>query len=167
MDEIKRLNQYADAQLWILVIVRVLIGWHFLYEGLVKLMNPSWSSLGYLMDSKGMFAGFFHTIAASPGMVSIADFLNMWGLTAIGLGLILGCFTQLATVGGIVLLAFYCFSHPSGISTVYVLPSEGSYLWVNKNMIELFTLVLLYYFPTGRQIGFDRILLAGIKHIKK
>jgi thiosulfate dehydrogenase [quinone] large subunit len=163
MDYAKKMNHFSGAQLWMLVIVRVLIGWHFLYEGLVKLMNPSWSSLGYLMDSKGMFAGIFHSIASNPGLVSVADFLNMWGLTAIGIGLILGCFTQIASIGGIILLAFYCLSHPAGISTNYALPSEGSYLWVNKNLIELFTLALLYYFPTGRQIGIDRLIFGNKK----
>jgi thiosulfate dehydrogenase [quinone] large subunit len=158
MDEAKRFNHFSGAQLWMLVIVRVLIGWHFLYEGLVKIMNPSWSSVGYLMDSKGIFANLFQSIGSNPGMVNAADFLNMWGLTVVGLGLILGCFTQLATVGGIVLLAFYCLSHPAGINTSYILPSEGSYLWVNKNLIELFTLALLFYFPTGKYIGFDRII---------
>ena len=166
MNEAKRLNHYSGAQLWMLVIVRVLIGWHFLYEGLVKLMNPSWSSLGYLMDSKGLFAGMFHSIAASPAMVNIADFMNMWGLTAIGVGLILGCFTQVATIGGVILLAFYCMSHPAGISTDYALPSEGSYLWVNKNLIELFTLALLFYFPTGSQVGFDRLLFRSKKPVE-
>jgi thiosulfate dehydrogenase (quinone) large subunit len=166
MDELKRLNHFSGAQLWVLVIVRVFIGWHFLYEGLVKIMNPTWSSLGYLMDSKGLFAGFFHGLASNPTMVNIADFLNMWGLIAIGLGLILGCITQIATLGGIVLLAFYCLSHPSGINTTYVLPSEGSYLWINKNLIELVTLALLFYFPTGKQIGFDRILFGKPKSVK-
>jgi len=160
MNSTKNLNHFSGCRLWILVIVRILIGWHFLYEGLVKILNPSWSSLGYLMDSKGLFAGFFHSIASNPTMLNVADFLNIWGLTAIGLGLILGCFTRIAAWGGIVLLSFYCLSHPSGINTVYVLPSEGSYLWINKNLIELFTIVLLLYFPTGRQLGFDRIIFG-------
>lgn len=158
MDQSNKFSHYSGAQLWMLVIVRVLIGWHFLYEGIVKLLNPNWSCLGYLLDSKGMFAGLFHSMATHPSMVNMADFLNMWGLTAIGIGLILGCFTQLASIGGIIILAFYCMSHPAGMNTNYALPSEGSYLWVNKNMIELFTLALLYVFPTGRYIGLDRII---------
>jgi len=160
MNSTKNLNHLSGSRLWILVIVRILIGWHFLYEGLVKILNPTWSSLGYLMDSKGLFAGFFHSIASNPTIVNVADLLNMWGLAAIGLGLILGCFTRIAALGGIVLLSFYCLSHPSGINTVYALPAEGSYLWVNKNLIELFTIVLLLYFPTSRQIGFDRIIFG-------
>ena len=156
----KGIRNYSAWQTTLLVIVRVMIGWHFLYEGFVKITSSSWSSVGYLMDSKGVFAGIFHSIGASPNAVAIADFLNMWGLTAIGIGLILGCLTQVATIAGILLLAFYCLSHPSGINTQYVVPSEGSYLWVNKTMIELFTLALLYFFPTGRIIGFDRIIFG-------
>ena len=42
-------NQY---QLYGLVTLRVLIGWHFLYEGISKVINPYWSSAAYLLDSK-------------------------------------------------------------------------------------------------------------------
>ena len=53
----KNIN-YTTTQLFWLVALRVLIGWHFLYEGLVKVVNPNWSSAGYLMDSQGFFSGF-------------------------------------------------------------------------------------------------------------
>ena len=36
------------CQLYGLVTLRVLIGWHFLYEGVSKLINPYWSSAAYL-----------------------------------------------------------------------------------------------------------------------
>ncbi len=52
---------YSNTQLFWLVALRVLIGWHFLYEGLVKVINPNWSSAGYLMDSQGFLAGFFQS----------------------------------------------------------------------------------------------------------
>ena len=40
---------YTSWQTAILVVLRVFIGWHFLYEGLVKLLNPYWSAAGYLV----------------------------------------------------------------------------------------------------------------------
>ncbi len=61
-------------QLWALVILRVAIGWHFLYEGITKLLNPDWSSLGYLMDSKGLFEGMFHSIAGNAALLNVMDF---------------------------------------------------------------------------------------------
>ena len=33
-----------DFQFYGLVVLRVLIGWHFLYEGVSKLINPYWRS---------------------------------------------------------------------------------------------------------------------------
>ncbi len=88
--------QYSTWQLTWLVTFRVIIGWHFLYEGMVKVTNPNWSSVGYLLDSSGIFKEFFLSIATNPDILNIADFLNMWGLIAIGLGLILGAFTRVA-----------------------------------------------------------------------
>lgn len=139
-----------------LVVLRLAIGWHFLYEGIVKLLNPNWSSAGYLMDSEGLLAGFFQSLAANPAVMEVVDFLNMWGLTLIGLGLILGFLTQIATIAGIILLLFYYLSHPPLIGVTYAIPTEGNYLLINKTLIELLTLWALYYFPTGKIIGIDR-----------
>jgi len=157
----KKTLQYSNAQLSMLVVLRVLIGWHFLYEGFVKLLNPNWSSVGYLLDSEGFLSGFFETIASNPSSLAVADFLNMWGLIAIGLGLMLGCLTRVAIISGITLLAFYYLSHPPFIGLKYAMPTEGSYLIVNKILIELFALVVLYLFPSSRQIGLDKFLFKA------
>lgn len=141
-----------------LVVLRVAIGWHLLYEGIVKLLNPNWSSVGYLMDSKGWFAGIFQNIAGNPALLNVADFLNIWGLILIGLGLVLGLFTRASTIAGIALLALYYISHPALINVTYAIPSEGNYIFVNKNLIEMLTLVVLLLFPTGRIIGIDRFI---------
>ena len=149
---------YSGWQLWSLVILRVAIGWHFMYEGITKLLNPNWSSLGYLMDSKGLFEGMFHAMAGNAGVLNVMDFLNVWGLVLIGAGLIVGLFTRVASISGILLLAFYYLSHPAIIGVSYAIPSEGSYLWINKNLIELIALWVIVLFPTWKNIGMDRFL---------
>jgi thiosulfate dehydrogenase [quinone] large subunit len=116
--------------------------------------------MGFLMDSHGFMTGFFHFLASDTTVLGAVDFLNMYGLIAIGAGLILGVFTQVATIAGVVLLAFYYLSHPPLIGVEYALPPEGSYLWINKTLIELFTLLLLFFFPTGRIIGGDRLIFG-------
>lgn len=151
-------TNFTTWQLWSLVILRVAIGWHFLYEGITKLLNPDWSSLGYLMDSKGLFEGLFHSIAGNAAILNVMDFFNVWGLILIGAGLIVGLFTRVAAFAGIVLLAFYYLSHPAIIGANYAIPSEGSYLWVNKNLIELLTLWIITLFPTWKSVGMDRFL---------
>lgn len=143
--------------LW-LVVLRVIIGWHFLYEGLVKVTNPNWSSVGYLTDSEGLLKEFFLSLAANQDILAVVDFVNIWGLIAIGAGLILGMFTRVALWSGILLLAMYYLSHPPFIGFNYALPMEGSYLIVNKILIELVAMVVLLLFPTGKIIGIDRLI---------
>ena len=36
----------------VLLLLRIAVGWHFLYEGVVKLFDPGWSSAGYLAESR-------------------------------------------------------------------------------------------------------------------
>ncbi len=159
-------SNYSGWQLWSLVILRLAIGWHFLYEGITKLMNPDWSSLGYLMDSEGLFQGVFHAIAGNAALLNVMDFLNIWGLILVGAGLMFGLFTRIAAIGGMVLLALYYLSHPPVIGASYAIPSEGNYLWVNKNLIELLTLWVLIKFPTWREIGLDRFLFRSRMQMK-
>jgi len=149
---------YSRSQLVVLVILRVVIGWHFLYEGLAKLVNPDWSSVGFLLDSEGLFSQFFISLASNPRILGVVDILNIWGLIAIGIGLLLGLLTRISIPAGILLLAFYFLSHPPMVGLSYSVPSEGSYLWVNKNLIEMFALAVLFYFPTSNIIGIDRFL---------
>lgn len=149
---------YSRAQTFWLVALRLLVGWHFLYEGLVKILNSNWTAYHYLMDSQGIFAEWFYAMAENPTLMSIANFVNVYGLILIGLGLILGCFSRLASIGGIILLVFYCLSHPPFIGAEYMMPAEGSYLWVDKNLIEIGALMVLIYFPTSKIIGLDRFI---------
>lgn len=156
-------SSYSKWQLILLVALRVAIGWHFLYEGLAKLANPDWSSVGFLLDSKGIFSGFFFPLTTNPDVLNVIDFLNIWGLIVIGLGLMLGCFSRIAVIAGIVLLSMYYLSHPPFIGLKFAVPSEGSYLIVNKNLIEIFALTVLLVFPTGKQIGLDRFVFKWQK----
>lgn len=45
-----------------LVLLRITIGWHFLYQGLWKLDNPSFTSAGFLSQAKGPWADDFHAL---------------------------------------------------------------------------------------------------------
>ena len=86
----------------LLTLLRVGIGWHFAYEGLVKILDPSWSSAGYLRGADWIGADLFHAIASNPTALYAVDLLNMWGLFLIGLALMLGCFTRFAALFGVV-----------------------------------------------------------------
>lgn len=156
-------KNYTNLQAILLVTLRILVGWYFLYEGIVKIANPDWSSYGYLMDSQGAFAGIFHSMAAKVDVVAIVDWLNKWGLVMIGLGLMLGFLTQFALFFGMLLLIMYYCSHPALASVTYIMPQEGSYLWVNKTLLEIFMFAVLIVFPTGHIVGIDRFISKRFK----
>jgi len=84
--------------------------------------------------------------------------MNEWGLFLVGLGLIMGAFGRLATYGGMIILAMYYLAHPPIIGNTYAFPAEGSYLFVDKNMVEFIALGVLSIFPTSKIIGLDRFL---------
>ena len=149
-------DAYVGSQLNGLVLLRVLIGWHFLYEGVSKLINPYWSSAAYLLDSKWIFSSLAETIVSNPTFLGISDFVNMWGLTLVGASLLLGLFSRYSALVGMGFVLLYYLFAPPFLGLEYSRPGEGSYIIVNKNLIEACALWVLYAFPTGHVIGLDR-----------
>lgn len=147
--------RYSNTQLSFLVLLRWLIGWHFLYEGVVKIINPAWTAKNYLASADWIFSGIFHALADSEGAMGLIDNLNQWGLVLIGVALILGLMTRYALIGGVFLLLLYFVAHPPLLAASAV-PTEGSYLFVNKNLIEAVAMLVLLYFPTSQIVGIDR-----------
>jgi uncharacterized membrane protein YphA (DoxX/SURF4 family) len=140
-----------------LALVRIVIGWHFLYEGWTKLLEPGWSSSGYLKSSSGPFASLFHWMASSETAIRVIDQLNIWGLLLIGLALMLGLLIRPAALSGIGLLALYYFANPPLTGPLVNGVSEGQYLIVNKNLVELFALAVVAAFPAA-SFGLDSLL---------
>jgi len=143
---------------WLLSFVRIVIGWHFLYEGISKVMAADWSSAPYLAGSKWIFAPLFTAMADSSSVIAIIDFINIWGMILIGLGLIFGLFTRLASAGGALMLFFYFVAYPPIPGYMFGVPAEGSYLWVNRNLIELFALTLFIFVSPGYHYSLDRLI---------
>jgi uncharacterized membrane protein YphA (DoxX/SURF4 family) len=148
-----------SIHIFLLVLLRMAIGWHFLYEGVTKIVAGNWSSAAYLAGSKWIFAPIFHWMAGNTGIVSIVDFLNIWGLTFVGLGLILGLFTRWASAGGALMILFYFIAYPPVPGYMISVPVEGSYLWVNKNLIEMLVLVVFMFLSSDYLYGLDRFYI--------
>ena len=154
----------SSAQQIGLVLLRTLIGWHFLYEGYVKLLHPAWSragqplqvwsSAGYLKAASGPLAGLLHRAAESHWLPWL-DVAVATGLLLIGFSLLLGLYTDAGCAGALLLLAlFYVSAIPmSGVQDAH---SEGAYLLVNKNLVEAGAVLVLLAFRTGRLAGLDR-----------
>jgi len=143
---------------YLLTGLRILVGWHFLYEGIIKLFIPGWSAKIYLMGSQWIFSDLFHQMAASPGTMKVVDFLNIWGLILVGLSLLIGLFVRWASLAGSVMLLFYFVAYPPISGYTLGTVTEGSYLWVNKTLIEFFVLLVFVVLPSDFFFGADRWL---------
>lgn len=97
----------TKAQQISLAILRVSLGWVMLYAGLVKVLDPNWSAAGYLQNAK-TFSGFFQWFA-QPDILPITNFVNEWGLTLLGVSLILGLFVRFSSILGAGLMLLYYF----------------------------------------------------------
>jgi thiosulfate dehydrogenase [quinone] large subunit len=149
-----------------LVTLRTLIGWHFAYEGYYKLMLPAWSrdggrlapfsAEGYLRGATGPLAGLFHSMAAHPSLVHATDIAVPLGLLLVGLSLMLGLFTQLGCAGALAFLTLFYASQPP-LSGTPQPGAEGSYLIVNKNLIEFAAVLVVMAFRTGAIAGLDSL----------
>jgi len=137
------------------VLMRIFIGWHFLYEGIVKLYNPDWTSFGYLASAQGPFKQVFLALT-HESVIGFVDISNMTALIIIGITLIVCIYEKLGAFAGIALLAMYYLAHPS-FPWLMQINVEGNYWFVNKNLIELAACLVIYNFPTGQYFGLDRL----------
>jgi len=149
-------RKFSGVQQFFLACLRVIVGWHFLYEGWVKITQTGWSSAGYLRAAQGPFAAFFTLLARTPWIINVVDWVMAWGLALAGVMLMLGLFTRLGGIIALVFLLLFYLSNPPWIG-VQFMPGEGSYLIVNKNLVELAAVMILLVFPAGLAWGFDRL----------
>jgi uncharacterized membrane protein YphA (DoxX/SURF4 family) len=135
----------ANWEKMIVTFLRCAVGWHLLYEGVSKLVEGNWTATEYLLNAQGPFAGFYHWLGASEGLMAVIDPLNMYGLILIGLGLFVGVAASYVAVAAIGLLTLYYFAYPPFGGTIMA-PTDGNLYIVNKIFIEicvLFTLILI------------------------
>ena len=129
-----------------ITVLRVAIGWHFLYEGLAKILQGNWTASGFLLNSSSFLSGFYHWIASSPTILQISDILNMYGLLLIGLALFIGLFSRIAALAGALLLTMYYFAYPP-FGNPMMNAAEGHLFIVDKLFIEAAALLFLFFYP--------------------
>ena len=151
----------------VLVLLRMGIGWHFLYEGLVKVLSPGWTSAPFLAESRWLLSGVFHWIAAHPAALRVVDVLNAWGLVLIGLALMLGAFSRFAALSGVVLLGLYYVASPPLVGLPTNAAAEGSYLIVNKNLVEMLALAVVAAFPSRGFFGLEKAMAGLVSRLRR
>ena len=145
----------------VLHVLRWLIGWHFLYEGLWKLFQEKgWSCFSYLDNASGPLAGLFKWMASQGWIVAIGDQAVMWGLVLIGVSLITGVLARLASVFGILLMAMFYAAQPPEPFASAMSGADGRFFIVERNVIEILALLAVVFVPAWR--GWRRSFLPGV-----
>ncbi len=145
----KKNIKYSKIQTTLLVLLRLVIGYHFLEAGFDKLFNPNWTSAAFLLQSNWIFADLFQLMADNQTVLAIVDFLNIGGQILIGLSLIIGLFSTWAAFFGAVLIFFYYIAIP---------PFVDGYTFIDKNLFELFAFLIIALFPTSKIVGIDLLI---------
>lgn len=158
-------GKYQNTIRIILTLIRIFIGWHFLYEGLSKIYSQ-WSSAGYLLESQWIFSGIFHRVAEHPGLLHAVDLLNIAGLILVGIGLVLGLFTRISAFTGAFLILLYYIANPPFIGYISETTGEGHYLIINRQVIEMFILILFVFLPKDYSWSFNRWISREIQNRK-
>ncbi|OGY94346.1 MAG: hypothetical protein A2406_02940 [Candidatus Komeilibacteria bacterium RIFOXYC1_FULL_37_11] len=134
-------------------LLRIFLGWLLLWAFLDKVFGLSFTTeadkswlggtsptLGFLkFGSSGPFKEIFQAMAGQP----LVDWLFMLGLLFIGLALILGIASRLATLGGAMMFALMYLA---------VLPPEHNPL-VDEHIIYILILMGLYIDEAGNNLG--------------
>ena len=89
--------------------------------------------------------------------LQIADTLTILGLTTLGLMLMMGLFSRFAAVAAACMLFGFYLAMPP-LPGVPPAPGPEHSLFVNKNLIEVFALLVLAATPSGRWFGLDSLL---------
>ena len=127
-------------------LLRLTMGWLFFYAGITKVLDPAWSAVGYLGGAQN-FTGFFEWLTR-PAVLPMVNFINEWGLTLLGVSLILGVGVRLASILGALLMVLYylplSFPYPNAHSLV-----------VDEHIIYAAALLLLASLRAGRYLGLE------------
>lgn len=125
-----------------LLLLRLFLGLFFFYAGYSKLVG--FSAKGYLLNLKGPFADMFLPLAGNM----LVDQLVIWGLTLIGLCLILGALIRFASFWGIVMMILFYLS---------AYPPEHAFL-VDDHIIYIGIFLFLMSSNAGHFWGLDKTL---------
>lgn len=141
---------------FLIVLLRVSMGWIFFYAGITKVMDPNWSAAFYLKDAQ-TFSSFFEFLLR-PDILPIVNLLNAWGLTLIGVSLILGVFVRVsAPLGALMMILYYL--------PEFNFPYAGKHsMIIDDHIVYAFLLIFLMMSDAGKKFGLDKIIKNKIRN---
>ncbi|MEK7612637.1 MAG: DoxX family membrane protein [Patescibacteria group bacterium] len=130
--------------------LRFVLGWFMFFAGIEKVLDPNWTASGFLAGAKTFPA--FYAWFASPAQSVWVDPLNAWGITLVGVALLIGVSVRPAALAGALLMIIYYFPH---VAYPFVIPHG---FIVEEHIIYAVAFVLVAYLPAARAFGLSRLL---------
>lgn len=130
-------------------LLRISLGVLFFYAGITKVINPDWLAAGYLKGAQTLPE--LYNFLLQPEILPIINFTNAWGLTLLGVSLLLGIGVRLSSkLGALLMLLYYI--------PILKFPYAGanSFL-VDQHIIFIFSLLLLGSLKAGRYWGLEKL----------
>ena len=120
----------------------------FFYAGITKVINPNWSAAGYLKGAQTLTE--FYNFLLQPSVLPIINFVNAWGMTLLGVSLLLGIFVRLSSkLGALLMLLYYI--------PILKFPYAGTHSFlVDEHIVYIFSLLLLGSLRAGRIWGLEK-----------
>lgn len=138
----------SSSQKFPLFLLRIATGWLMFYAGITKIINPAWSAEGYLKGAK-TFPTFFQWFL-DPAILPFINFVNEWGLTLLGVSLLLGIMVRFSSLLGAILMILYYFP-------ILEFPYVGMHSYiVDEHIIYVCVLLVLAGFRAGRIFGLEQ-----------
>lgn len=131
------------------ITLRLLLGWFMFFDGLALILNPNFTSSGFLLNAK-TFQGFYAWFAL-PMNIWWVDPLNAWGITLIGVALLSGIGVRLASWAGVLLMVLLYFPH-------YDFPVVTHGYVVEEHVIYAAIFAFVALFPPAQEFGLGGVL---------
>ncbi len=154
-----------ENQKYIWAILRISMGWIFLWAFLDKLLGLGFSTspqnswiaggsptYGFLSNTKGVLSPFFQSLSNSV----LIEWLFMLGLLFVGLTLILGVLVKLGSYSGALMMFLIWLS--------VIPPTSNPFL--DSHIIYILVLIGISLSDAGKVFGFGKFW-ASLRFIKK
>ncbi|MFB6266143.1 MAG: DoxX family membrane protein [Halodesulfurarchaeum sp.] len=142
----------AWASYW-LFLVRVVTGWWMLHAGLTKVwetyvLGQPFSAAWFIGGAaRGTILAGVLGLFNNPMGIAFANFMIPWGELLIGLGVLFGAFTRLASFFGAFLMFFFYFVNAGWAHGMF-----------SGDLMGLFLFITIALFGAGRIWGLDQYL---------
>jgi len=134
----------------IILILRVLVGWAFLYAGAWQVLQH-YSAAGFLNHVVTFHDFFAHF--ATPAMLPYTDFFMRWGHLLIGLSLVSGLLVRISGLFGVLLMITYHFAHMD-----WPFIESHLNLFVDFHLVYATVIAFLVAHKAGHVWGLDGLL---------